>query len=601
MTTDSDASVTYINSRPFSILAIKIERETALSIFIYSSAFILSVIGSAYFLGITALTADGIWSGHGDIVWFQALAEIVSRSGPFGVSGLLAWPDGYSVWSHPQAGLLILSTFALLGGVFGLPSSATVAWTLVLISAANSISLMYFFRGISRNKLLLPISLALALSLALSPFVLLKMPHLNVAPFFLIPIVFGILIRTQVKQAFSLNTKSGWFVLGLASILSPLWWVVLVLFILLGLLALYALTLSWSYFKTSFLAASAASIGLLIQYLLHLSAPGSNAVTRGPWDSSSFGGHLLDAFVSSPWLDRLLGLRALLAPGLSVETSPVGLVGGVLACASIVGVFTFLIRRRSSDYPGGLIALLSLIVLLFFLSGGIGELQAGVFVLMDSVSPARVWSRLIIILALLGAAVFIIFLDRVLATSGKASRAGKAQNHQLLFIRFLIPMGVVGVGALEILGMGRGVYFLSQYDEFDEAKSVSFISTELPPNCPVLQLPIESTPSVKVSVRDSWPDSYYRGFVPFLLDSDRPWSFGDYDRIQLSDSIAKIGLEVSSETEAVSVNSGFCAVLFDKKLAQISLSSGANLPGSIVILDSLVYSSERFDVFRLRD
>ena len=132
--------------------------------------------------------------------------------------------------------------------------------------------------------------------------------------------------------------------------------------------------------------------------------------SRFPWQSDVFGGRFLDLVLSSPFLNERFNLIEKLQEGISPEakTSFIGLVLGL----SVIILFIYILNDQNYklDIPRDF-KKLSLIILLFFTVGGLGNLQAGFFVLFDQVSPARVWFRLGVVLGILGLFILFKFLE----------------------------------------------------------------------------------------------------------------------------------------------------------------------------------------------
>lgn len=563
----------------------------------YTLVFFITFTGSAVFMGKEALTGSGIWDGWGDAIFFQTIAQIATDSGPLGFTKNLGWPDGFSAWSIPQSGPLIMTLFSFLGSVLGFASSATLAWTLVILSAINALSILYFFDGVSKSRDFNTFKMISSISLALSPFVLLKLQHLNVLAFFFIPFVFGVLFRNFERETFK-KRRYLLILVYLIGFASPVWWLVVLLAILSFSSIFIWLSRQYKYLKVTGEIFVFSLFSLISQVALMALSPKSNAITRSVWDSNVYGGRLVDFLLSSTFVNRILKDSEKLTGGGSAELSQVGITGAIFGIITIFYAVLASFRASKMSEKNRKISGLSIVLTLLFLSGGFGNLQAGIFALFGFTSPARVWSRLIIVLALIGVAIVLLYfesLNQIQETSRKLSM----NNFKKSLPKFIvIPM--IFFTLLDISAMNTQNRLIP-FSEFEEIRSVKFIEKTFSFNCPVLQLPVESGLAVKVGVPGRYPDTYYRGFVPYLLSPTRPWSFGDYDRKISNKYLVDLEPIVNRKTRTDIQAAGFCAVLFDKDLAKISTTNGISLPGESLngIFGQPIFTSSRFEVYSI--
>jgi hypothetical protein len=561
----------------------------------YTLVFFLAFTGSAVFLGKEAMTGSGIWDGWGDAVFFQSVAQIATNSGPIGFTNNLGWPDGFSAWSLPQSGPLIMTLFSFLGSVLTLSSSATLAWTLVILNAINALCVFYFFNGVSKSGNLIVFKIISSVTLVLSPFVLLKLGHLNVLAFFFIPFALGILFR-NFKREFFKKRISLLILVYLVGFASPLWWLVVLLAILSIFSFFMCLSRHLKYAKVTVEILAFSCLSLLSQAALLALSPKSNAVTRGVWDSNVFGGRLVDFLLSSPFINTILKESEKLRSGSSAELSQVGIVGAVFGIIAITYAILGSFRTTKLPEKNWWLSGLAIVVTLLFLSGGFGNLQAGVFALFGFTSPARVWSRLIIVLAMIGVAIVLVYFES-LNEIKKTSKKSSINNFKTLLPKFVVIS--MSLFALLDISVMSSPSKLIPFNQFEESYSVEFIDKTFSRNCAVLQLPIESSPAVKVGVPERYPDTYYRGYIPYLISPTRPWSFGDYDRKVKDKYLLNLEPILDAKTRAEIQAAGFCAVLFDKTLAEILITNGISLPGKTLdgVFGNPVFTSPRFDVY----
>jgi hypothetical protein len=562
----------------------------------YALVFLIAFTGTAVFMGKESLAGSGIWDGWGDAVFFQSIAQIATNSGPIGFTNNLGWPNGFSAWSLPQSGPLIMTLFSFLGSVFGLSSSATLAWTLVILNAINALCILYFFNGVSKSGNFNTFKIFSSITLVLAPFTLLKLGHLNVLAFFFVPFAFGIMFKNFERESFKkrINLLILVYLIGFAS---PLWWLVVLLAILSVLSIFMLLSRQHKYLKVTVEILIFSLLSLISQTALMALSPKSNAVTRGVWDSNVFGGRLVDFLLSSTFVNSFLKESDRLVAGGSAELSQVGIAGAIFGIIAIFYAVLGSFRPAKISEKNWQLSGLAIVVTLLFLSGGFGNLQAGIFALFGFTSPARVWSRLIIVLALIGVAIVLFYFES-LNQIREPSRKLSINYFKTLLPKFIvIPMAFFTL--LDISAMNSQSKLIP-FSEFEEIHSVNFIEETFSANCPVLQLPVESSPAVKVGLPERYPDTYYRGYVPYLISPTRPWSFGDYDREIKDKYLLNLEPILNTKTKTDIQAAGFCAVLFDKTLAEILTINGITLPGKSLngIFGNPVFASPRFEVYR---
>jgi hypothetical protein len=564
----------------------------------YLLAFSLSAAGAVFYFAPWGFLHDSLWSTWGDLIFFQAVAQLASDAGPFASYNGLSWPDGFSSWSYPQAGVMILVMFWIMGGIFELGSASTLTLTLCLIAGVNAATILYFLRGISAKLSLLPISIVLSLTFGLSPFVLSKMAHVNVSLFFLIPLIMGVFIRVR-NQEFGRASVPLIF-LASASAVSPLWWTTVGLVFLSFLAIFMALARLWVPAKTASLLFLAVLFGSVPPILLHLSAASSFTITRAAWDSNVYGGRLADFLVSSPFINANFSSVVALRSGASVELSQVGIVGAALGAWALVFFVVSVFKRKNFGQVASVLGMFAAASFLLFLSGGFGNLQAGIFLLAGSESPARVWARLIIVSSIVGAGLLVLFVEKKTTRAGLAVGAKNVSRTRILALT-TTPLIVLMALALDVVTL-RGVSPSGpvEFSKFPEWGAVQYLESASPPDCAVLQLPIESMPiPTSISQTEFWPETYYRGLVPYLMSSQLSWSFGDIGRKERDPYVEVISAELSAEALGAIKGAGFCYVLHDKELSRISLSTNLSLPGSSlgIFLGQPLFTSERFDVY----
>jgi hypothetical protein len=567
----------------------------------YAMAMGLTAVIALLYLQPWTLGADQIFSGGEDILYLQTNLVEAAQVGPFGTNQNLAYPFGDNLWSFPALGIAILSGGWLLVGVFGMPSAASALLLMALTLVATSGAVLFLFRGLigRRSEWL---AAALAAALAISPFFLAKVGHINVATIFVIPLALGILLRAEERRRVWLIAGAGVVFVGVA--VSPLWWGLVLILLLSAIGVGVLLQRSWDRVIAVIGLGVASSLGVGIQLLLVTQAtvPGQ-AIGRGPWASSRWGGQLTDLLVSSPVINELYpkGLLKTLQQGASNEFKPLGLVGA----AFFVVVLLLLLKSMPQFIRDGsatgtvkttLLIVISTVTLLFFFTGGLGNAQSAVAALLGTTSPARVFSRIAILVAMLGMAWFLLYFTR---WRSKTS----ASRPAVLGISAAVGVCAIAFTCVDLQAVPTPAHAAAS--TFAEFEAVNFLRSNTQP-CPVAQLPQDGTPTPRAVSRDQKEyaraefDSlfYYRGYVPFLLAQDYQWSFGSFYKGSKT-ALTAVGPTLTAASVPSLKEAGFCAVLYDKALAESRASDkleGAKVEG----MPTPDFSSERFDVYLLK-
>lgn len=528
-------------------------------------------------------TPGGIIPVGGDYLWTQAMFESVGQVGLFAENPALNWPDGLSVWSHPQLGIFVMFVAWVLVAPLGFGSGIAVYLALVVVAGACAAATLFLFRAVVGARSTV-VSVALACSAGASPFVLEKSGHLSVAAFFLVPLSIGSAIRFP-----SASRASRWayaILVLLAAAFSPLWWVVVCLMIVAVAAVPWLMRRSWTYFVSMGVVGGSLLLGLVFQSLLYRAARIDGQLpTRGPWDSNNYGGHLTDLALSSPFLNAHFPRLSSLSAGASVEMSHVGIVGAFAAALCVLVVVAIPPLRMGTLTDTAVLAAASVSSVLWFLLGGLGNLQAAAAVFLGGTSPARVWARLIVVLAVLGATWLIAYLDR-----WGSRRTG--------WVMASVVAATAAVGAT--LDASKVVPFLPEPRQVQpEYAAVEFLVKSKSP-CPVAQLPLDGTPMPRLfDGTDATWDLYLRPHVPYLLAPEFSWSFGPYLPERL-DNLNAVPVEFTTKDLDRLRQLGFCAVLFDKELAKDARSYDRSLQGRDPDnLGDPSFSSTRYDVYLL--
>ncbi len=519
----------------------------------------------------------------GDFFWMQAMFQVHGQSGVFGVSTHLAWPDGASPWSYPQLGMLAGLFAWIVVGWFGVAATSAVLYFVAFAAGLNSVAVLFFFRSFIGSRLGW-LAAAFSLSLGLSPFVLGRAYHANLVAFFLVPIVLGVVARWGRGSA----RLGWWWVAAVAAAVAPMWWtVVMVLFVpALGIPGLARRR--WSEFVAVMVVWAAVIVGFAVQGLVTLVAtrPGETHV-RGEWESNQFGGHLSDLLVGSPFLTDRFAVLQEIAVGSSGDLVGLGMIPLLGAWVCFFAVVGLAPRTLASGADVRLLSAAAPLSLLFFVAGGFGNFQAAAAVLAGTSSPARVWSRLLLVVALIGLAWALVlirdFLDRRRLTP---TTVGAIATAAVIL--------VAGALALDLTALTRPMATAAA--DLPEAASLQYLDTAVDTSCPIAQLPQEGMPSPRVTVAMGDVDAY-RGLVPYLLQPERFWSFGSWVA-GASGGLNSIATTLDAPELARVADLGFCAVLYDKQLA--ASAGEAELEGLTVAPEvSPDFDSPRFSVYLL--
>jgi hypothetical protein len=425
-----------------------------------------------------------------------------------------------------------------------------------------------------------------SIGLAATPFIALKLGHINVASYFLLPFALGLAVRWVSGKQSPLSVAC----VVVVGLLSPSWWIVVAGLVLGCCLGAAIVMARWTLMRSFGVALACVIPGALLQLGLeaHFSIDGLPA-TRGAWDSNEYGGHMSDFLLASPFWNGKLPFLDGLQEGSSVEPSRVGML---LAAAAAFAILAVVVRpkvERTVDLKTqeALQAVTSVVVL-FFLLGGLGNLQAGAAVLLGAQSPARVWARLAILVALVGCG----WGCAVLAEREWKDVSGRVFSGVLAFL-----------GAAAIIADLSATRSKPALDAAgtQEAGAVSFISSRVR-DCPIAQLPQDAFPVPRVLPADprDWSLVYYRPFVPYLLAPDLYWSYASWSptaRNLLND----LPVELSAASLRQLRSDGFCAVLYDKQLADLAQQKSVALEGGLLAPDLPLpeYEDERYTVYLL--
>lgn len=565
----------------------------------------LTAVIGLWFLQPWSMGAGDVFSAGEDIVALQTTVTGVANAGPFGTDVHIAWPVGSNPWAFPQLGMAVLISAWIFAGLLGLSTGASALIVFFGAMIATGVSVLYLLRSFVRNELRW-LAASLATAAAVSPFFLVKIGHLNIAVFYIVPLVLAIVIR-------GVNHSRRWRITAIAVVfvataIASLWWVIVLLLLLPVVMIALVLQRNWRTLGWTFTVAIGLGFGAMVQYLLYRSARIPDAdLDRSLWAANVYGGKFTDLILASPLFNTFLtnDQYDVLREGASVEYKPLGIICALMVVALVLLAIKLMPRYVKQPQPGTeparpkpvdttMLASLSIISILFFLTGGFGTVQAAAAILLGGQSPARGFSRFAIILAILGMAWVLLYLVRDLNLRAKSNLALQA----------VAAIAILGIAAFDLSALPGPAKIPIQ--SLPEYPPIQYLQANTSP-CPVAQLPQEGAP-IPRAIEETKTDRararlerdiYYRGYYAYLTAPEYFWSIGSYipDRpsaiTDLGTTFAAAGMESLKQA-------GFCAVLYDKRLAEVEKAAKLEGVTRAADLPAPGFSSERYDLYLLK-
>ena len=509
--------------------------------------------------------------------------------GLFGVTKHLAWPTGSDPWRLPQLGMLIGGWARVTVGWLSMGTATSILFYVSMAAAINSLAMVFFLRSLIGSKYRkITVTLSVFLSASLFTFA----HQLNLASFFIIPLSIGILCR--LNNLDTQNRKRWLWLLVVTAIVSPLWWVVVMVLIYPFVLLSHAIRRLWTMAQEVLIVWGCVLAGLLTQAIIFILAasrgPGADN-SRQPWVSNYFNGNLTDLFIGSTFIKKIApSFVSKIMPGASGDLG-FGLPIMITALVAVLAVIASPPIRTSSNLNLGHIRPITLITLLYWLGGGLGNLQAMFAVVLGTVSPARVWYRMILILGILGSGWILLGLKHFESTF---QRFGKRVTKIVAVVLGLVLM-VGGLGDLRYLNH-KGRYWWPTAQQ-TTTPAVDFIGDHTNV-CQVAQYPNEANPNVRINV--GWDLRLYKGMIPYILEPNYTWTHGSYD----PENVDGLGIYPQTLTDADFSNleeQGYCAVLFDKEMSQTAIDQQIDIEGKkIKVSRKSDYEDSMYEVYILK-
>ena len=532
---------------------------------------------------VSALDSTNSFSG-GDVTGELFAIKVATKANLIGIVDTLGWPNGFALWAEPLLGLgpyysaVILhkvflfndvSVIYLLSTSIGITLNAIAAWWMVSKEFENK-KYSYFFSFI----------------IGISPFALMRFGQIPVAWLFFPFIFLGVAFKLNRNQ---ISRKRALIILFSTGVFSPLWWTIVCLLIAftLTIVNLIGIRQLKKNLKDCIVILLGTGLSILpTVFLNYLSRDYSGETSRFPWQSNLFGGKFSDLLLSSPYLNQLFDLKTKISEGSSPEASNshIGILLGILTGYLI---YQLLINKKiRSDFLPNNFYLISLVFLLFFISGGLGNLQAGLLVLLGEVSPARTWFRLIFFLGILGLYLLLKIIER-----SKASQ-------------FVVNI-FMGLAVLLTIFDNRYVDFIQpvEKENIAEYAAVNFLDQNTK-NCPVLQIPIDTYPLNQDFQFVNGSKFAYNQMMPYVLSDNNKWSLVGIPGNKFWGNYKSIPVDMDKSKLIILKNQGFCAVLFDKEFSNWQIERKAGLdytqgfwPGLTMNIDNPNFEDARYKVY----
>ena len=488
----------------------------------------------------------------------------------FGSTNHLGFPYGYSHWLSPQFSPLEAFLVFGLGNITSITNFGLITIIGIIAIFFNALSMHFLGSVLTKNRLS---SFTFGVLGLTTPFAFNSLLHPHVMKIFTIPIILAILIK--LINGVVLNSRL--VLLGVLAILgSSLFWinVLTAIFIVLVVIQLIDFALLRSLPK--------------VLYLYSHDLMGDR--DRLAWQSDIFSGKFTDVLVGSPFLNSNLQILKNVVPGSSPEAWSI-MLGLPLVLAFLATIyFSISFKRPNQDNDvNKALKQISIVSILFFVLGGLSNLQASFFVLIGSATPMRTWSRLSIVVAIIG--LCLIYLS---------FKGGPKNTALSIFSTILIIFALI-----EVLASPKGFVEEDTWTGHELFNATTFINNELKP-CPVLQLPVD-TYLLPQSALDRGYRYYWSGLIPYIVFPKFNWTAATYTNSPGWQELEKLPSTINDQT-LTEISSTYCAVLFDKDFSQYQIDRSAGLKGTVGLWPGLrietstkpQFEDKRFSVYILK-
>ena len=551
----------------------------------YGTAFIAASVVVALVFRPWTYGHDYIFSTGTDWLWQQGTFQMHADGGPWGATDHLAWPVGANAWRYPQIGMLVATFAWVTVGLLGMGTAAATLWCLVFAAGLNAVGMVFMLRQFGGGRFG---ALTVAVAVSLSSCVFVVTHQINLSLFCALPFVFG----AAAKALRADHWRSPW-TLGLVVLMgfaTPMWWVVVLFLAVPFFVVPYAVRRRWRDTVRVGSVWVALCVGFAMQTLVFLLAkrggPGDD-VSRGAWESNMWTGHFVDLFTGSPLVRRVLpDLTGRLRPGASLDLYygvPLLLGAGIV----VVVLLALAPRRTRAGHDTTLLASMSITFVLYWLGGGLSNLQAGLAVALGGVSPARIWYRMIVPLAIVGAAWIAASLEgrdgsrRVRRSSGIAAA-------------LLMLLSIADLMAMDARALSYTVASAPQPD----LPAIRFLQAHTDP-CPVAQFPDEAIPNGVIEADSIISPNVYRGMIPYVIAPEYHWTAGSFSRAR-PDALAQLPGDITDADLGALHGMGFCAVLYDRVAGAPADAQQSPLSGrTVTFSQDPDYQDDRYQLYLL--
>jgi hypothetical protein len=520
----------------------------------------------------------------GDALQHQYWFQLISQTNLIDIDNNIASPVGDSIWSNPQLGLLISVLALVLQDIFQFNSSQSVTIVFLIIGTINFIFTLKLARIVKLNYVLTTL---LSLTIGLSPFYLEKIGALGVAAFYPLIAVLVTLISSQSKVKGNLNRE--YFFLFMIIFTASFWWLIVmaaVIFPVLIVNFVYHLIFKgvnsiYKYWLNLFFITYGSLALYFFVSLQYSRLRGENRWQ--PWQSEIFSGKFSDLLLGSPLLSSLIpDLISTLAGG----TSP-GATGDRLGFVQTLGVF-FLIffimfyliaesLTKIHDFWIRHLIFFGFILVLFYISGGLGNLTSGLLILLEQTSPIRAWSRINMIISLIGLLLLTFYL----------------QKYSSKKLQIIVTLAMVMLTYADLTNSKKPIF--SKISESMEYQ-VSKYASEKVVSCKILQIPVDTQPIPQDYLNENRGAFYYSGYKQYILNPELSWSFGNWT--QSYGWLYEAAIPTLLDREWLNArNENICGVIYDKEFAKWRELSAENWPGLKVNLGNPSFTNSRYDFY----
>jgi hypothetical protein len=550
-------------------------------------AFILIAIYGIYIFDLNTLIFDKnlVFVG-GDLSFNVFLIKIGMQGNLDGITDVMGWPNGYGLFAEPLLGTGPFYAAMVIAKIF-FTQNVFIVYILTIIAGMLTNAWAAYWM-VSREFLSKKYTFTFALLVGIAPFVMLRLGQMPIVWLYLIPVVFGIYLRLEKNQ---ISFQKSFILLAFLGFWSPLFWLLLVIILSLSMTALFGLLFKnyKNQFKIWFTILGGLIISFAFNYFLILSSQEYKGITsRYPWQSNVFGGRFADILVSSPFLNQKGNLLEKLSDGLSPEdkNSYVGIVfalGVLITLIYAIAPASF----QKIKLPFGFGSIL-VVLWLFFITGGLGNLQAAVLLILNQTTPMRAWFRVIVVLGIIGIYILLMILQSM-----------KLKD----LYKNLILVALIAVTLYD----SRFASYITYTDKKDviEYSAVNFLDTNTK-NCPVLQFPVDTFPGIQDFTFSNGDKFGYNQSIPYLLSDNNQWSYYGIPGNKYWEDVKKISSEIGEEEAKNFQSQGYCAILFDKDFSQWQIDRQAGLdstigkwPGLKMNLGDPNFDNGRYQVFLL--